>query len=625
MFDVVVFPVINWHFRFQRPQQLAAELGRLGSRVFYLTIEFVDPAEGRPYLFWESPSSNVFLISLSCPLPHPSVYKQIPSPEQILALRESLDRLRRECGLRTVVSIIDLPFWREAVCGWQGNFTVYDCMDYHPGFLNNEKAMLDQEDHLIREADLVITTSAGLREVVAKLRASELVRNACDVEHFAVRPAEIVRFAPGPVIGYFGAISHWYDMPLVAHCARRNPGWTFVLIGSTHGCETAAVEGLPNVLMTGEVPYQELPRYVHGFDVCMIPFQLTELILYTNPVKMYEYLAAGKPFVGTAMPEVALVAQSEPGLVHIGADPVSFERALGAALDEIGDAALAARRCAWARKQTWANRSLDLLKAIRSRMPRVSVIVLTYNNLELTKRCLASITALSHYPDLELIVVDNASSDGSPAWLTEWGRSNPATYIILNDTNVGFAAGNNVGLAKATGDYLVLLNNDTHVTTSWIIDLLRHFDRDPGLGLLGPVTNNIGNEAKLDIVYHGMDEMLTRSRRYVEARRGQAIPVRSAAFFCVMFSRRVFEQVGSLDEAFGIGMFEDDDYCNRVRAAGFKVAVADDVFIHHELSASFNQLAAARKKALFENNRAIYEKKWGPWQPHAYRDPQPRA
>jgi GT2 family glycosyltransferase len=77
--------------------------------------------------------------------------------------------------------------------------------------------------------------------------------------------------------------------------------------------------------------------------------------------------------------------------------------------------------------------------------------------------------------------------------------------------------------------------------------------------------------------------------------------------------------VGGLDEQFGMGFFEDDDYCRRVEQAGYAIACAEDVFVHHHLSASFDQLKAAAKQALFEKNRALYEAKWGAWSPHRYR------
>ncbi|WP_369075053.1 glycosyltransferase family 2 protein, partial [Vibrio cholerae] len=77
--------------------------------------------------------------------------------------------------------------------------------------------------------------------------------------------------------------------------------------------------------------------------------------------------------------------------------------------------------------------------------------------------------------------------------------------------------------------------------------------------------------------------------------------------------------VGPISEDYGLGFFEDDDYCKAVEKAGFKIAVVEDSFVHHHLSASFNKLKSSRKQELMNTNKAIFEKKWGPWKPHKYR------
>ena len=195
--------------------------------------------------------------------------------------------------------------------------------------------------------------------------------------------------------------------------------------------------------------------------------------------------------------------------------------------------------------------------------------------------------------------------------------------LVLNDDNLGFAAGNNAGLAVATGEVLILLNNDTRVSPGWIQGLVRHLQRDPALGMVGPVTNNIGNEARIDVGYAEPDDMPAWAARRMAAVVGQRYDCRSLAFFCVALRREVYQQVGGLDPAFGLGFFEDDDYCNRVREAGWTLAIADDVFVHHHLSASFNQMRSGKKQELFEKNKAIYEQKWGPWIPHRYRPAEP--
>jgi GT2 family glycosyltransferase len=104
----------------------------------------------------------------------------------------------------------------------------------------------------------------------------------------------------------------------------------------------------------------------------------------------------------------------------------------------------------------------------------------------------------------------------------------------------------------------------------------------------------------------------------------EAYPLRIAAFFCVMLPREVYESIGGLDEQFVPGFFEDDDYCLRLGQAGYRIACAEDVFVYHELSASFDQLALAKRAAIFERNKALFEAKWGPWIPHQYRPNLPR-
>src|SRR5205814_5478816 len=116
----------------------------------------------------------------------------------------------------------------------------------------------------------------------------------------------------------------------------------------------------------------------------------------------------------------------------------------------------------------------------------------------------------------------------------------------------------------ATGDYLVILNNDTVVTPNWITDMLYYFQQNPKIGLLGPVTNNIGNEAKIKTHYKNYQQMLLEVEKISALQEGKLRKLKTAAFFCVMMPRKIYQLVGELDENFGLGFFEDDDYCRRV-------------------------------------------------------------
>jgi len=614
--DIFVWGVIDWHFRTQRPQHLARGLAEAGHRVFYLSNNLIDSDE--PGFSVESLDGDgrLFQVALNA-RGAPAIYHACPSAMTEEQLRRSVGELLQWAGAHGGLCIVQHPFWSSVAVAIPGAQLIYDCMDHHAGFGDNAPDVLRAEAALIRQADLLVVSSAWLEnELASENPHRALIRNAGDFEHFRDPPGECFRDPQGRrVIGYYGAIAQWFDVELVRTVARAFPESLVLLVGRDTAGVADQLSDEPNVMFTGEVPYARLPYYLHAFAVALLPFRVISLTLATNPVKVYEYLSAGKPVVSVDLPEMRQFGN----LVRCAGDPGSFVREVGQALDE-RDPTLREARMRYASEQTWNHRARELDEAIaRLPSPLVSVIVLTYNNLDFTRACLRSIEAESHWPNLEIIVVDNASSDGTPEFLAEWQRGGPRRRIILNEHNLGFAAGNNVGLAAASGDYLVLLNNDTYVTPNWIGAMVKHLARNPDIGILGPVTNNIGNEARVEVRYTGMEEMQRAAAAYTLRRMGKLLDVDTVAFFCVAMPRSTYEQVGPMDEAFGVGFFEDDDYCRRVQAAGLRVVVADDVFIHHHLSASFDALKAEKKQELFERNKAVYEAKWGAWKPHAYR------
>nr|BFE95840.1 hypothetical protein GCM10020185_63760 [Pseudomonas brassicacearum subsp. brassicacearum] len=345
-------------------------------------------------------------------------------------------------------------------------------------------------------------------------------------------------------------------------------------------------------------------------DVCLLPFKVMPLTLATNPVKVYEYLSAGKPVVSVKLPELSQFGK----LVWAVEEPTEFISAIRDALDAVPEASATPKaRQSFARGQTWQHRAASLRKAIATLpRPKVSVVVLTYNNLELTKACLDSLLTQSQYPNLEIIVVDNHSSDQTPAYLTAWAKGHPDRIVILNPDNKGFAAGNNLGLAAASGDYLVVLNNDTVVTAGWIKGLIRHLQDNKEIGIIGPITNNIGNEAKVSTGYDRLEDMPAEAAQMTRARMGEWFEINTLAFFfCVMFPRSTYEQIGGLCEEYGLGFFEDDDYCRRVQRRGMRAACAEDVFVHHHLSASFDTLGAKKKTGTFRKEPGDLRKQVG--------------
>jgi GT2 family glycosyltransferase len=610
-YDVICFPIIEWDFRFQRPQQMMSRFAEAGHRVFYVKQTF--SPSGPAYKVHEK-IKNIYEVSLRGP--SRVVYDDSLDDRACDALFASLDTLRRDVLLGATVAFVQLPFWWPLARKSRVEFDwpiVYDCMDHHASFSTNRQAMLDHEPDLLSSADLVLASSEGLQTHVQEGNKHVLLlRNACDYDHFT--KARYTR-NPRPVIGYYGAIADWFDSDLVADLAERRPDWEFVLVGSTFSADVRRLAKLSNVFLTGEKPYSEIPEWLGKFDVVIIPFKRTPLTEATNPVKAYEILAAGKPLVSVPIPEM----QTLSGLVRLASSAKEFEKEISAALTD-NDPQLIERRRAFARANTWEQRYEVLAPAVRDLFPKASIVIVTFNNLDLNRLNLQSVYARTEWPSFEVIVVDNNSTDGTPEYLKQAERTFPNLQVILNDSNRGFAAANNIGLGKAKGDYLVLLNNDTVVTRGWLSTLIRHLNSDPTIGLIGPVTNNIGNEAKVDIGYAGLKEMPAWAADFIRQHDGQVFPIPMLAMFCLAMRREVFEQVGLLDEQFGIGMFEDDDYTHRVKLSGLQVVCASDSFVHHFGQAAFKKLVMnGEYQSLFENNRRRYEQKWEiEWIPHQY-------
>ncbi len=615
--DVFVWAVIDWHFRMQRPQHLARSLAAAGHRVFYISNNLADARRKGFRIESLDEQGRLFQVNLNVE-GAPTIYHDVPGASTIAQLRASVGELMQWADSDGGYCIVQHPFWSCTATAMPGSALLYDCMDHHAGFENNAPDVLAAEQKLISDADLLIVTSTWLDEALAPVNGHRaLIRNGTEFAHFDQRPDRVFKDRAGrKIIGYYGAIAEWFDVELVRAVAVRFPDCLVLLVGNDTAGAAETLDGLDNVVFIGEVPYAELPYYLHAFDVALLPFRVIELTLATNPVKVYEYLSAGKPVVSVNLPEIA---QFGP-LVYRADSQEAFLDAVRVAITEpAADDVIQARKD-FASEQTWDHRALQLDQAIAGLpAPMVSVIVLTYNNLEFTKACLRSLEEQSNWPQLEIIVVDNASSDGTREYLLDWAAGDGHRRAILNDSNLGFSAGNNVGLAAASGDYLILLNNDTCVTPNWIRTLVNHLKRNPDIGILGPVTNNIGNEARIEVQYDGMEQMRAVAAAYTRRHIGELRPIRTVAFFCVAMPRSTYEKVGPLDEDFGVGFFEDDDYCRRVAQAGLEVACAEDVFVHHHLSASFDKVKAETRQQLFLRNKALYEAKWGEWEPHAYR------
>lgn len=246
---------------------------------------------------------------------------------------------------------------------------------------------------------------------------------------------------------------------------------------------------------------------------------------------------------------------------------------------------------------------------------RASLIVLTYNQLqEGTAPCLESILKFTPEDQYELVLVDNASQDGTPEHLRSFSEGRRNVKLILNENNKGYAGGNNDGLRAASGDCIILLNNDTLVSPGWLDSLLSPLERDRSIGMICPITNSAGNEQTVALPSLNEQNYVEVAGRYTKRNAGHLFDTEKLGFYCVAMRRDVLEKVGLLDERFGLGMFEDDDYCMRVRNAGYRLVINEGCFIYHKGSLSFKKLESREYQQIFERNREYYQSKHGrPW------------
>lgn len=253
--------------------------------------------------------------------------------------------------------------------------------------------------------------------------------------------------------------------------------------------------------------------------------------------------------------------------------------------------------------------SLPPAKFVAVKKPDISVILLSYNQWKYTELCLRSLAyAQKQNPELrvEYIVVDNASHDETPEEL----QKIPGLKVILNKKNLGFAAGNNVGIRAASGKDIVLLNNDTVVAPGWLARLHRHAQTIDRIGVLGPSTNTESGQALYGTKYNSLTDFFSYNGEIGEKNEGGWELAKKISGLCMYIPRHTIDTVGLLDTDYGIGYFEDDDYCLRVQDAGLRAVWAKDTYVHHFGSISFENSNKRREKHLdYGMSQFIF--KWG--------------
>ena len=339
---IIVFaPSLDWNVQlFQRPQQLALAFARQGALVFY-------------------------------PQPKPNFKKP---PFQPL-----IDGLYLCNIVISAFDILESPI--VYVLTWNSGYVprfrspriLYDYVDDTDVFYGDRQEIVKGHEYLVKEADYVVVTAEKLRLGLDGIRPDAIFcPNGVDYDQFLPArekeaghpPEDLVDIvAQGkPIIGYYGALARWFDYDLLDRIAELRPDYAFVLIGPDYDGTVRAQKALrrPNVHWLGVKPYRDLPAYLRYFDAATIPFVVSDITHATSPLKLFEYMAGGKPVVVTPMHE----SMRYPGVL-VGRDPEEFAARLDEALTLRSEADYLETIDGVARSNTWDSRAMRILTALK--------------------------------------------------------------------------------------------------------------------------------------------------------------------------------------------------------------------------------------------------------------------
>jgi protoporphyrinogen oxidase len=322
---IIVFSHLRWDFVFQRPQHL---LSRLAKHYPIVIVEEPVYDEEKTFLKTYSPAPNILVCQPHTPVSMPGFHDdQLPHLQKLL--RQLVADY--EDHMAWFYTPMALPLLQEL----KPRLVVYDCMDELAAFKNAPKQLLQRESALLKVADLVFTGGQSLyRSKRDRHPNVHCFPSSVDRAHFVQaldrtnsHPAH--REIPGPRLGFYGVIDERFDTELLGSLADAHPMWQIVLVGPVVKIDPATLPQRANIHYLGQQPYEALPQFLAGWDVCLLPFAMNESTRFISPTKTLEYMAAELPIVSTPVTDVASCYSD---IVAIAGDAESFIAACEAAL-----------------------------------------------------------------------------------------------------------------------------------------------------------------------------------------------------------------------------------------------------------------------------------------------------
>ena len=363
-YDLVCLSHLRWSFVFQRPQHLLSRCAR-DRRVFFVEEPIFSDGPNRLDLTLTEEGVHVVVAHLD---------QQTPRSEVDAIQAEMLQNLLSEQNVDRFVLWYYTPMALPIGDALKPLAIVYDCMDQLAAFKGAPPALLERERELLQRADVVFTGGHSLFE---EKRASHSnifpFPSSVDVPHFAQALApqsapEDQAHVPHPRLGFFGVIDERMDLELLAGVAAARPDWQLVILGPVVKIDEAELPRHANIHYLGSKKYGELPRYIAGWDVAILPFARNESTRFISPTKTPEYLAAGKPVVSTAIADVVRPYQAL-GLVRIADTVTEFVAACEAALTE-PSAPVRAKADAYLAQLSWEKTWREMESHIQATLER---------------------------------------------------------------------------------------------------------------------------------------------------------------------------------------------------------------------------------------------------------------
>ena len=349
---IVCFSHLRWDFVYQRPQHLLSRFAEY-CPLFFVEEPLIDDCQ-EPWLHRSERTRNVTVM-----VPHLpkglSAEGAIEAQRQLL--KDLLEEQSREAYLFWYYTPMALAFTDE----FSPTLTIYDCMDELSAFKFAPQELKDLEQSLFKRADAVFTGGQSLYEEKKKQHPRVYAfPSSIDQAHFAqarqpLPPPEDQAGIPEPRIGFFGVVDERMDLDLLTAVADARPDWHLVMVGPVVKIDPADLPQRPNIHFLGKKAYDQLPAYLSGWAVALLPFAINEATRFISPTKTPEYLAAGKPVVSTPIRDV-VNPYGEKGLVHIASTAPEFVAAIEKALQPPDEVWLAAvDRCLSANSwdKTW--------------------------------------------------------------------------------------------------------------------------------------------------------------------------------------------------------------------------------------------------------------------------------